>query len=161
MRIATHPLLRLALVLWWLGAGLPAHAQAPEPSCVPSAEANRRIVLDFYRTGLVGLQPRAAFDRYVSADFVEHKPDVPGGTREAVIAYLEALIRSVPEPRWQVLRTVAEGDLVFLHASFTPAPGSRAYAVADVFRLKDCRIVEHWDVVAGPPDKQLNPHSRF
>lgn len=129
--------------------------------CRPSAETNRRVVLDFYRTGLIGLQPRAAFDRYVSPDFVEHKPDVEGGTREAVATYLETLVKSAPKPSWEILRTVAEGDLVFLHARFTPAPGAPAYAVADLFRLKDCRIVEHWDVVAGPPERQLNPNSRF
>jgi len=134
---------------------------APAPACQPSAETHRRIVLDFYRTALVGLRPREAFERHVSPDFVEHKPDVAGGSREATVAYLEALIASVPRPRWEVLRTVAEGDLVFLHATFTPAPGAPPYAIADLFRLKDCRIVEHWDVVAGPPAKQLNPNPRF
>jgi predicted SnoaL-like aldol condensation-catalyzing enzyme len=111
--------------------------------------------------GLVERQPHAAFERYMSADFVEHKPDVPDGTREAVATYLAGLIKSVPEPRWEVLRTVAEGDLVFLHARFTPAKGAPPYAVADLFRLKNCQIVEHWDVVAGPPERQLNPRPRF
>ncbi|MES2895486.1 MAG: nuclear transport factor 2 family protein [Pseudomonadota bacterium] len=136
-------------------------AQAQSGACKPTVESNRQIVLDFYRTGLIELQPRVAFARYMSADFIEHKADVPEGTREAVSTYLAALIKSVPEPRWEVLRTVAEGDLVFLHARFTPAPGAPIYAVADLFRLKNCLIVEHWDVVAGPPEKQLNPHSRF
>jgi predicted SnoaL-like aldol condensation-catalyzing enzyme len=97
----------------------------------------------------------------MSADFIDHKPDVEGGTRAGVAAYLEALIKNVTQARWEILRTVAEGDLVFLHARFTPAPGASPYAVADVFRLKDCQIVEHWDVVAGPPETQLNPHPRF
>ena len=136
-------------------------AHVPEAACEPSPGANREVVLAFYRTGLVGLQPRAAFERYVSADFIEHKHDVETGNREGTAAYLERLINSVPEPRWEILRTIAEGDHVFLHASFTPAPGAPAYAVADVFRLKDCRIVEHWDVVAAPPKEQRNPNPRF
>jgi predicted SnoaL-like aldol condensation-catalyzing enzyme len=155
----------LSRLKWWalalLVSATPVAAQNRPAWCAPSAESNRAIVLDFYRAGLVGLQPRAAFTRYMSPDFIDHKPDVEGGTRDAVAAYLEALIKSVPQARWEILRTVAEGDLVFLHARFTPAPGSAAYAVADVFRLKDCRIVEHWDVVAGPPEKQLNPYPRF
>jgi predicted SnoaL-like aldol condensation-catalyzing enzyme len=51
--------------------------------------------------------------------------------------------------------------MVFLHARFTPAAGAPPYAIADIFRLKGCKIVEHWDVVAPPPKQQRNPHPRF
>ena len=131
------------------------HAAPVVESC------NRRVVLAFYNEGLVNLKPRAAFDRYVTDDFVEHKPDVPEGTRTATVAFLERLIKDVPEPRWEILRTIAEGDFVFLHARFSPAPGAPQYAIADIFRLRDCRIVEHWDVVAPPPSQTRNPNSRF
>jgi predicted SnoaL-like aldol condensation-catalyzing enzyme len=124
-------------------------------------EANRQVVLAFYTEGLVGKQPRLAFERHMSADFVEHKPDVPAGTREATIAFLEELMKGMPDPRWEVIRTVAEHDMVFLHARFTPAAGAPPYAIADVFRLRDGKIVEHWDVVAGPPADARNPNSRF
>ncbi|MBL0173548.1 MAG: nuclear transport factor 2 family protein [Gemmatimonadaceae bacterium] len=115
----------------------------------------------FYREGLTGKQPRQAFERYMAPDFIEHKPDVDAGTRAATIAFLEELIKSMPDPRWEVIRTIAENDLVFLHARFTPAAGAPSYAVADVFRLRDGRIVEHWDVVGGPPAVSRNPNSRF
>lgn len=131
------------------------------PSCDGSTETNRQLVLAFYEEGLIGLRPREAFRRFMSADFVEHKPDVAEGSREAAAAYLEQLIREVPEPRWEVLRTIAEGNFVFLHGRFSPAPRAESYAIADVFRLDHCRIVEHWDVVAPPPAEQLNPHPRF
>lgn len=100
-------------------------------------------------------------ERYASEDFVEHKPDIAGGTREATIVFLEGLVKEVPKPTWKVLRTAAEGDLVFLHASFTPADGAPPYAIADIFRLHEGKIVEHWDVVAPPPKQSVNPHSRF
>jgi len=92
---------------------------------------------------------------------VEHKADVPDGTRASVVKYLEELIGELPEAQWEVLRVAAESDLVFLHAKFVPAPGANSYAIADVFRIQDCKIVEHWDVVAPPPRDQLNPNSRF
>jgi predicted SnoaL-like aldol condensation-catalyzing enzyme len=157
----THILAAAALVA--LGGCATTHAATAgtATACDSSPEANRQVVLAFYREGLVGLQPRAAFERYASPGFVEHKPDVPEGTRAAAAAYLEQLIRAVPQPRWEILRTVAEGDLVFLHASFTPAPGAPAYAIADVFRLENCKIAEHWDVVAPPPKDQRNPNPRF
>jgi predicted SnoaL-like aldol condensation-catalyzing enzyme len=97
----------------------------------------------------------------MSPNFVEHKPDVPEGTREATASFLARLITDVPQARWEIIRTIAEGDMVFLHARFTPAPGAPAYALADIFRLRDCKIIEHWDVVAAPPKEQRNPNSRF
>ena len=135
--------------------------QAANAECDASPEASRRLVLAFYNEGLVGLNPRLAFQRYMATDFIEHKPDVPLGTREAAANFLEQLIASLPEGRWEVLRTIAERDMVFLHGRFTPARGAPAYAIADIFRVRDCRIVEHWDVVAPPPAEQRNPNSRF
>jgi predicted SnoaL-like aldol condensation-catalyzing enzyme len=129
--------------------------------CTPGAEVHRQIVSEFYREALIDKQPATAFAKYAAPDFVEHKPDVPHGTRDAAAAYLAELIKAVPDPKWELLRIVADGDMVALHARFTPAPGAPAYAIADFFRLKNCKIVEHWDVVAGPPKEQVNPKPRF
>ena len=152
----------LATAVALAGCATADMASAPTAaSCVPSADANRKVVLAFYNEGLVGLQPRSAFERYASPHFVEHKPDVPQGTREATATFLDQLIANVPQPRWEVVRTIAEGDMVFLHGRFTPAAGAPAYAIADVFRLEHCKIAEHWDVVAPPPKEQRNPNPRF
>jgi predicted SnoaL-like aldol condensation-catalyzing enzyme len=137
-----------------------AHA-ASEPHCRPGVEASRDLVVAFYEQALVDKQPRAAFEKSVSRDFVEHKPDVPDGSRSDVVDFLENLVAELPDARWEILRTVAEPNLVFLHARFLPAPGAPPYAIADVFRIEDCRIVEHWDVVGPPRDGQPNPNSRF
>lgn len=153
-----------SVVLLSLGACAHSLGHAPEQVsavCDGSPEANRRAVLAFYQEGLVNLAIRSAFDRYVTSDFIEHKHDVPTGTRDATAAYLEQLIKSAPQPRWEVIRTIAEKDLVFLHARFTPAERAPAYAVADIFRMHDCKIAEHWDVVAAPPTKLVNPNPRF
>ena len=133
-----------------------AAAIQPEQSCHP-----RQLVSDFYTQALIDKQPKAAFDRYVAPDFIEHKPDIAPGTREAAAEFLGGIIRDVPTARWEILRVIADGDLVALHARFTPAPGAGEYALADFFRVKDCKIVEHWDVVAGPVKDAVNPNSRF
>lgn len=144
-----------------LAALAAAAAQPAQAECRPSAEAHRQLVADFYREALIEKQPKAAFAKYMAPDFVEHKPDVPEGTREATADFLDRLIKSMPDPKWEVLRIVADGDLVSLHARFTLAPGAPPYAIADFFRVEDCRIAEHWDVVAGPPKEQVNPKPRF
>lgn len=147
--------------MWAVLIGLGAVAGQGAVNCDASPANQRKIVSDFYTQALVERQPKAAFARFMAPDFVEHKPDVSGGTREATAAFLDELIKSMPDSKWEVLRIVADGDMVALHARFTSAPGAPPYAIADFFRLKDCKIVEHWDVVAGPPKEQVNPNPRF
>lgn len=164
--MSTHPV-RIAALLAATAALCLTGCDRPNPDvgasaqCVESASANREVVLSFYRTGLVERRPREAFEKYAAVEMVEHKPDVPSGTRAAVVEYLERLIAELPQSQWEILRVAAEGDLVFLHARFIPEPGAKPYAIADVFRLKGCRIVEHWDVVGPPRDDQPNPNTRF
>ena len=136
-------------------------AAAAAATCQPGAAENKRIVESFYRQALVDKQPKAAFETWVAPDFVEHKPDVAMPTRDAVSGFLTGLVTDMPEAKWEIVRSIADGDLVALHVRFTPAPGAPAYAIVDIFRVADCKVVEHWDVVAGPPETQANPNSRF
>ena len=153
---------RSALLILAMICCVSAYAQTKSNSpCQPSAEASRNLVLSFYTKALIEKQPRAAFAAFVSANFVEHKPDVPSGGSAAVADFLEGLIKELPDAKWEILRTVAEKNLVFLHARFTPAPGAPPYAIADLFRIDNCVIVEHWDVVGPPRDGQPNSNSRF
>ena len=154
--IARIPLLALTLV-----ASGCVSAQRASAACLGSAEQNRRIVTEFYTMALVDKQVRAGFEKFVRPDFVEHKPDIEGGNREGAIQFLEGMVKEVPSAQWRVRRSLAEADLVAVHASFTPAPEAPEYAIADFFRLENCQIVEHWDVVAPPAKAKGNPNPRF
>ena len=138
-----------------------ANGIPPPTSCREGPGVNEHVVRTFYHRALVTRDVRGAFEAFMTPDFVEHKPDIAGGTREATIAFLEGLVKQVPDAKWEVVRSVADRDMVVLHVRFRPAPGAPEYAIADFFRLENCRIVEHWDVVAGPSDAKGNPHSRF
>jgi predicted SnoaL-like aldol condensation-catalyzing enzyme len=140
---------------------LAATAPAATAKCTGSAAENRRIVLDFYTMALVDKKVRTAFETYMDPGFIEHKPDIETGTREATIKFLEGIVTDIPQARWEVVRSVADEDLVAMHVRFRPVPGAPEYALADFFRVKGCKIVEHWDVVAPPTDKTGNPHPRF
>jgi predicted SnoaL-like aldol condensation-catalyzing enzyme len=152
----------IAAILWLATAGGSATAEAKaNATCESTAESSRNLVVSFYNKALVEKQVRIAFEQYVSPAFIEHKPDVPTGDRAGTVKFLESLMQEIPDARWEVLRTVAERDLVFLHARFFPAPGAPAYAIADVFRIENCVIVEHWDVVGPPREGMPNTNSRF
>lgn len=121
----------------------------------------KAVVLAFYKLALQDFKPAEAFARYTTPDFVEHSADTAGGTAQATVKFLEDLIKKFPEPKWEIVRTIAEGDLVFLHVRVTPAPKAPPIAVAEVFRVRGDKIVEHWDVIQHAPDQPVNPRSMF
>jgi len=121
----------------------------------------KAVVLEFYKLALEELCPKEAFEKYATADFVEHSADIAGGTREAASAFLEHLIRKFSSPKWEVIRSAAEGPFVFLHVHVTPAPKEPGVAIVEIFRVQNGKIAEHWDVVQPVPEKPLNSNSMF
>jgi predicted SnoaL-like aldol condensation-catalyzing enzyme len=139
----------------------PSNTSPPPGRCQTSEAANHRLVLNFYRRALIDKDVRGAFEAFMTPGFIEHKPDVVDGGREGTIRFLQGVVAELPKARWRVIRSMADGDMVVVHASFEPSAGAPAYAIADFFRVASCRIVEHWDVVAPPSKATGNPNSRF
>src|SRR5579863_3864589 len=128
---------------------------------MPESKSPKEVVLEFYKVALERFDPKDAFEKYATPDFVEHSADIAGGNRESAIAFLEGLIRRFPEPKWKVLRSAAEANFVFLHVHVTPAPGERGVVIVEIFRVQNAKIVEHWDVVQPIPEKPVNANSMF
>lgn len=40
-------------------------------------------------------------------------------------------------------------------------PGTRGRAIFDLFKLKNGKIIEHWDAVQDIPEKSANPNGMF
>ena len=146
-----------ALVIGLVGfGGFVAHARD-----TPTSESPKAIVLAFYKLALQDFKPAEAVARYAAPDFVEHSQDTAGGTAAATVDFLSKLIARSPQPKWEVVRAIAEGDLVFVHARYIAGAGAPEIAIAEIFRVRDGKLAEHWDVISGPPDKVVNPNSRF
>ncbi|WP_342791211.1 nuclear transport factor 2 family protein [Streptomyces montanus] len=58
-------------------------------------------------------------------------------------------------------RALADGDLVMLHSHVTTSPTDRGTAAADILRLKNGKIVEHWDVLQAVPETSANDNTMF
>ncbi|WP_226018874.1 nuclear transport factor 2 family protein [Novosphingobium sp. FKTRR1] len=156
-RLFAGGLIALALLA---GAAPLAQARA-----APSQTArNRAIIADFAHRFYDLRDVRGAFERYVAKDYVQHNPDIADG-RDAAIAALEPLF-SQPGSRFVVKRILVDGDQAVIHlhgrtgASGDVASGNGG-AVADFYRLKNGRIVEHWDVLQPIASKTANPHPYF
>lgn len=130
---------------------IPALVQAQ--GYLSGAAQNKRIVTDFYRLVFEPRNPDL-IEQYVAADFIEHNPSMQSG-RDALAKF----IKSLPHPTISDVGTemkippvyaMAEGDLVtFVFKWPTPDPKDKTKTydrfTFDMFRVRDGKIVEHWD----------------
>jgi len=130
-----------------------------EDAC-QTAEANKKLVLDFYSMIFEKHQVKEAFDKFVSPDYIQHNPNIPNGTAPD-IAFLSEKFKNNPESTNEVKRAIAEGDLVMLHVHSRLDPTDRGRAIVDIFRIKDGKIVEHWDVIQPVPPETVSGNPMF
>lgn len=129
------------------------------PAPVDQEAANRKIITDFARIFYDEKDVRRAFETFVAPDYIQHNPGIADG-REAAIAALAPMF-SAPGATFEVKRVLVDGDLAVIHLFGRGDPSTKGAAVADIYRLKDGKIVEHWDILQPMPDKSANSHPMF
>lgn len=130
---------------------------APENGA--QTERNRQIVADFARVFYAEKDVKRAFETYVVPEYIQHNPGISDG-RDAAIAALAPMF-SAPGATFEVKRIMVDGDMAVIHLFGRGDPRTKGAAVADIYRLKNGKIVEHWDVLQPMPDKSANPHPMF
>lgn len=121
---------------------------------------NTETVVAFYTRAFNDGEPEAAAEAALAPTYVQHNPSAPDGA-PAFIAYVHSMRQKFPALHLDVKRTVSEGDFVVTHSAFHLTPGDRGMAVADIWRLEDGRIVEHWDVMQQVPEQAANDNTMF
>jgi predicted SnoaL-like aldol condensation-catalyzing enzyme len=134
----------------------PATAQATQAPTLSNRQIVERFIDLFYRQGRV----REAFETYVHEDYIQHNPLAPDG-RAAAIAALEPYFASQPDAVREVHRIIVDGDLAAIHVRSRQNPEDRGFAIVDILRLENGKIVEHWDVIQAVPEQSANPHPMF
>ncbi|BCM88175.1 hypothetical protein IAD21_00002 [Abditibacteriota bacterium] len=122
-------------------------------------DANKKLVLDFYQQFFGDKDIRAA-DKYLAPSYIQHNPLAATG-RDAVKRFFTPFFANpaIPRTKIDIRRVAADGDLVWLHIRSKTTGAERA--VVDIFRVKDGKIVEHWDVIQTVPDKSANSNTMF
>lgn len=139
-----------------------SHPQIDHPQPGVSRCRSRRVALALFEGAIVD-HDLTAFDRYAAEPYYQHNPGIPNGT-EAIKTVFEDLFASNPQASSDVKRVIAEGDLVAVHHHFRlnpDDPEDRGSAVLDIFRVKDGRVVEHWNITQPVPETSLNDNTMF
>jgi predicted SnoaL-like aldol condensation-catalyzing enzyme len=104
-------------------------------------DRNVQIVLTAFDT-LFNKRDYAAAERFWSANYIQHSAHIPPG-REGLFE----LIKPMPATlRYENQLATATGDFVILHGRFTGF-GPVAWVVADIVRMENGLLAEHWDVI--------------
>ena len=152
------------LVLLTIGAAAnaaePVVALSPEAqrallaSDDPQLAANKKLVWDMWRSFLQARDIDAA-DMYLAPEYHQHNPNAETGL-DGVKAYFRAQNAPKMEVKNHIDRLVsivAERDLVVLALvrEGTNSAGEK-YTTTwfDMFRVRDGKIVEHWDTATMP-----------
>ncbi|QYN33930.1 ester cyclase [Pseudonocardia sp. DSM 110487] len=120
---------------------------------------NKKLVTAFVDQLLVR-KDLAAIDTYVGPEYHQHNPNFPDGVA-GVKAGAGAYFEQFPQLSVAPKRIIAEGDLVAVHSHYVDTPGERGRAVIDLFRVRDGKIVEHWDAVQDVPETPANDNTMF
>jgi predicted SnoaL-like aldol condensation-catalyzing enzyme len=103
---------------------------------------NKALVLEAFDT-LFNRRDYAAAERFWSPGYVQHSAHIAPG-REGLFN----LVRSLPPTlKYEPGLIVADGDFVIVHGRFSGFGASANWIAADILRIQDGILVEHWDVI--------------
>jgi predicted SnoaL-like aldol condensation-catalyzing enzyme len=113
-----------------------------------SPKQNKALVLEAFDT-LFNKRDYLAAERFWSDRYIQHSAHIPPG-RDGLFN----LVRSLPTTlRYENHLVVAEGDYVVCHGRFSGIGRPAAWIAADVVRLEDGKLAEHWDVLQDEATK--------
>jgi NAD(P)-dependent dehydrogenase (short-subunit alcohol dehydrogenase family) len=90
-----------------------------------------------------------AAERYWSSNYIQHSAHIAPG-RDGLFN----LVRSTPPTlKYEPALIVAENDYVIVHGRFSGTGRPRSWIAADVVRVADGMLAEHWDVLQDEATK--------
>ena len=105
-------------------------------------ESNKALVLEAFDT-LFNKRDYEAAERYWSPGYIQHSAHIPPG-RDGLFD----LIKSAPATlKYEHGVILADKEFVIVHGRFSGNGRPRSWVAADILRIADGLLVEHWDVL--------------
>ena len=107
-----------------------------------TTEQNKRLVLEGFDT-LFNKRDYVAVEKFWSFHYIQHSAHIEPG-REGLFN----LVKSLPSTlKYKPGTIMAERDFVIIHGRFSGFGRPVNWIAADILRIKDGILVEHWDVI--------------
>jgi predicted SnoaL-like aldol condensation-catalyzing enzyme len=105
-------------------------------------EQNKALVLEAFDT-LFNKRDYDAAAPFWSPDYIQHSAHIAPG-RDGLFT----LVKNLPATlRYEHGLILAEGDHVIVHGRFSGHGRPAAWIAADILRIEDGELAEHWDVL--------------
>ena len=155
------------------GAAAQTHSiPAGYPDRLPATAAQAQSPAEGLTTSPVGAAAVAFLDlainqkkvdeavaKYLAPPYTQHNPQIPDGVEGARVG-IAGFVKQFPGLHLDFKRVLVDGDLVAVH-SLASGIGERGSAVVDIFRIKNGKLVEHWDVFQAVPASAANGNTMF
>ena len=105
-------------------------------------EKNKALVLEAFNT-LFNKRDYEAAARYWSPNYIQHSAHIEPG-RDGLFNLIKASPASL---KYEPGVIVAESDFVIVHGRFSGTGLPRNWIAADIVRIADGVLAEHWDVL--------------
>jgi len=112
-------------------------------------EKNKALVLKAFDT-LFNKRDYAAAEKFWSANYIQHSAHIEPG-REGLFNLIKSL---PPTLKYEAGAIVADGDFVIAHGRFSGFGAPANWIAADILRIQDGILVEHWDVIQDEATQQ-------
>ena len=113
---------------------------------------NKAIVLEAFET-LFNQRDYEKAATFWSPDYIQHSAHIEPG-RDGLFNLIKALPDTL---RYENNLIFAEGDYVMLHGRFSGSGAPAAWVAADIVRMENGILAEHWDVLQ---DEATRQHSK-
>jgi predicted SnoaL-like aldol condensation-catalyzing enzyme len=105
-------------------------------------KTNKALVLEAFDV-LFNKRDYAAAERYWSPNYIQHSAHIEPG-REGLFNLIKS---NPPTLKYESDMIVADGDLVIAHGRFSGHGQPAPWITADIVRIEDGKLAEHWDVI--------------
>jgi predicted SnoaL-like aldol condensation-catalyzing enzyme len=105
-------------------------------------EKNKALVLEAFET-LFNKRDYVAAERFWSPKYIQHSAHIEPG-REGLFNLVKSL---PPTLKYESGLIVADGDYVIVHGRFSGFGLPVNWIAADILRIADGVLAEHWDVI--------------
>jgi predicted SnoaL-like aldol condensation-catalyzing enzyme len=114
-----------------------------------SQEKNKALVLEAFET-LFNKRDYVAAERFWSPNYLQHSAHIAPG-REGLFNLVKGLPQTL---RYEPGMIVADGDFAIVQGRFSGFGQPANWVAADILRIKDGILVEHWDVIQDEASRE-------